>query len=77
MTSETCAQGPCVLDMAAGEFVEAAQCVVELAQPAHPHIDGEARQQREFAAEQRSATLLQVRLRESTRSPAHAWRGLV
>ncbi|CAL8471952.1 g11494 [Coccomyxa elongata] len=46
--------------LATGEFVEAAQCVAELAQPAHPHLDGEARQQREFAAEQRSATLLQT-----------------
>lgn len=38
----------------------AAHCVVELSQPPEECLDGEAQQQRESAAEQRSGALLEV-----------------
>lgn len=47
---------------AAGDFVQAAQCLGELASPAGQPANSEAQQQREFAAEQRSNALLEVGL---------------
>ncbi|EIE23685.1 hypothetical protein COCSUDRAFT_63210 [Coccomyxa subellipsoidea C-169] len=44
----------------AGDFVQAAQCLVELASPAGQPANSEAQQQREFAAEQRSNALLET-----------------
>ncbi|KAK9905917.1 hypothetical protein WJX75_008898 [Coccomyxa subellipsoidea] len=43
--------------VATGHFVQAAQCLVELASPAEQFLNSEAQQQREFAAEQRSDAL--------------------